>query len=414
MPGFVRFCVLAFALCLTACSTFTGVAADETFVRDAIRQVERDFVPDKRLAVWDVSTSVDDGRIVVQGKSDSEQAIESLKRSLAQRQASVEVEITLLPEESAEVGNLSWALVKVPVASLTGKPLFASPTTTQALLGTPLRVLEWQRPFWRVQMPDGYIGWVHSAQIKRLSQAQLSDWNAADHLVVTARTSELKDSAGAILMPLTVGSRLKMLDRKRGQVQAQLPDGRIGWIVAADVMDARAHASHWQVMRSGSREAFWKAYIAQAKRLLGTPYLWGGTSASGVDCSGFVSLMWQMVGIVSMRDADQLIAHANRLNLQSLDEIPVGGYLAFGRIDETGRPKVEHIGISLGKGDFIHSLGSVRIESVNPASECFNAYERSRFLGAYAVDLNVIKASLLVPMQKNRFYRTPPQPLQLR
>lgn len=302
MPGFVRFCVLAFALCLTACSTFTGVAADETFVRDAIRQVERDFVPDKRLAVWDVSTSVDDGRIVVQGKSDSEQAIESLKRSLAQRQASVEVEITLLPEESAEVGNLSWALVKVPVASLTGKPLFASPTTTQALLGTPLRVLEWQRPFWRVQMPDGYIGWVHSAQIKRLSQAQLSDWNAADHLVVTARTSELKDSAGAILMPLTVGSRLKMLDRKRGQVQAQLPDGRIGWIVAADVMDARAHASHWQVMRSGSREAFWKAYIAQAKRLLGTPYLWGGTSASGVDCSGFVSLMWQMVGIVSMRD----------------------------------------------------------------------------------------------------------------
>lgn len=408
MPGFVRFCVLAFALCLSACSTFTGVAADETFVRDAIRQVERDFVPDKRLAVWEVTTTVDDGRIVVQGKSDSEQAIESLKRSFAQHQASVEVEIALLPEESAEVGDLSWALVNVPVASLTGKPLFAAPTTTQALLGTPLRVLEYQRPFWRVQMPDGYIGWVHSAQIKRFTQAQLSDWNAAEHVVVTARTSELKHSTGALLMPLTVGSRLMILERQRGQVQAQLPDGRIGWIVAADVMDARAHAAYWQAMRRGSREAFWKAYIAQAERLLGTPYLWGGTTASGVDCSGFVSLVWQMVGVVDMRDADQLIAHANRLNLQSLDEIPIGGYLAFGRIDESGKPKIEHIGISLGKGDFIHSLGSVRIESVNPASERFNAYERSRFLGAYAVEIDAQDSRALRPLSTNGFHQIPP------
>ena len=405
-------------LLLSGCLSVAGCACVTTSIDSELAEMVADvanlYAADARLSVWEVKVNETSDGWTIEGKTDRKEALDELNSRLHAKKMPVDVRVTVLPQDNAQIGDKSWALVNVSVATVKKEPRFAVAATTQALAGTPLRLLEFKAPFWRVQMPDGYIGWVHSAQIKRLSQAQLSDWNAADHLVVTARTSELKDSAGAILMPLTVGSRLKMLDRKRGQVQAQLPDGRIGWIVAADVMDARAHASHWQVMRSGSREAFWKAYIAQAKRLLGTPYLWGGTSASGVDCSGFVSLMWQMVGIVSMRDADQLIVHANRLNLQSLDEIPVGGYLAFGRIDETGKPKVEHIGISLGQGDFIHSLGSVRIESVNPASECFNAYERSRFLGAYAVDLNVIKASLLVPMQKNRFYRTPPQPLQLR
>ena len=404
-------CLIAVAFCLSACSTVTGVSADEAFVRGTLDRIERTFAPDKRLIVWETTAVARNGKIVVQGKTDSAKALDALECTLAKQQVSAEVEVSLLPNESPDVGKLSWALVSVPVASVSGRPAFASPMTTQALLGTPLRVLEYQRPFWRVQMPDGYIGWVHALQLRRLTQAELSEWNAARQVVVTARATELKDSAGAFLMPLTVGSRLRLLGQNKGQMRVQLPDGRIGWLAAADVQDARAHAAHWQALRKDNSKAFWLAYIAQAKRLLGTPYLWGGTSSAGVDCSGFVSLLWQMTGFVSQRDADQQIANAQRLNLQAIEQTPVGGYLAFGKVDEAGTPRIEHIAISLGRGDFIHSLGSVRIESVLPDSPVYSAYNRSRFLGAYAVDLKSPKDSALIPLEENGFYAALPRML---
>ena len=179
-------CLIAVAFCLSACSTVTGVSADEAFVRGTLDRIERTFAPDKRLIVWETTAVARNGKIVVQGKTDSAKALDALECTLAKQQVSAEVEVSLLPNESPDVGKLSWALVSVPVASVSGRPAFASPMTTQALLGTPLRVLEYQRPFWRVQMPDGYIGWVHALQLRRLTQAELSEWNAARQVVVTA------------------------------------------------------------------------------------------------------------------------------------------------------------------------------------------------------------------------------------
>ena len=118
-------CLIAVAFCLCACSTVTGVSADEAFVRGTLDRIERTFAPDKRLTVWETTAVVRNGKIVVQGKTDSAKALDALECALAKQQVAAEVEVSLLPNESPDVGELSWALVSVPVASVAGRPAFS-------------------------------------------------------------------------------------------------------------------------------------------------------------------------------------------------------------------------------------------------------------------------------------------------
>ena len=104
--------------------------------------------------------------------------------------------------------------MNVSVATVKKEPRFAVAATTQALAGTPLRLLEFKAPFWRVQMPDGYIGWVHRLQIVRMSEQELSDWNASRRVVVTARSTTLTNENGTVLAPLTAGSILRLIEKQ--------------------------------------------------------------------------------------------------------------------------------------------------------------------------------------------------------
>ena len=346
------------AMLLSGCIAIAGCACVPSSIDEELDKILADvgnqYAADTRISVWEVKANKTSDGWLIEGKTDRRDAFDELNNRLHAKKMPVSVRVAVLPQDNVEIGDRAWALVNVSVATIKKEPRFAVAATTQALAGTPLRLLEFKTPFWRVQMPDGYIGWVHRLQIARMSAKELADWNASRRVVVTARFTTLTSENGATLAPLTAGS----------------------------------------IVRFGT-----------AKQLLGTPYLWGGMSTNGVDCSGFVSLVWRLNGVILSRDADQQIAQAKQLDVLCVEDIPAGSLVAFGQKNEAGENVVRHIGIALENGDFIHSLGNVRIQSLSPNSPIYSAYFAERLLGAYTIDLNLQDVPNANTLSNNAFYR---------
>ena len=117
--------------------------------------------------------------------------------------------------------------------------------------------------------------------------------------------------------------------------------------------------------------------------------------------------------MILSRDADQQIAQAEKLVVRSVEDIPAGSLVAFGKKNEAGDNIVRHIGIALENGDFIHSLGAVRIESLSPNSPIYSAYFAERFLGAYTIDLSLQDVPNAEALSENAFYQVPAQKMSV-
>jgi cell wall-associated NlpC family hydrolase len=101
--------------------------------------------------------------------------------------------------------------------------------------------------------------------------------------------------------------------------------------------------------------------------MMGSPYLWGGASSKASDCSGFVKLVFYTQGIILARDASQQARCGEPVDFSDRNNLRPGDLLFFG----SSLQRVTHMGIYLGNGDFIHSSGMVRINSIDPGDPKF-------------------------------------------
>ena len=255
--------------------------------------------------------------------------------------------------------NRKWALVKLSIATLRTEPKHGAEIATQGIMGAPVKVLEKRDDWYRVQMADDYIAYVPESSLAFKNDLQMNKWRKAKRYIVTAYDSRLVSEAHGdeTVSDLVMGNILELKSEAAGWLKLATPDGRTGWVSAADV----AELSQW------SEQGFSAAQIEKtARRMMGSSYLWGGTSTKVTDCSGLTKVAYLSNGIILQRDASQQ-ALTGKIMKKGTDwrQYETGDLLFFGN-EKTGR--VTHVGLYLRDGKYIHCSGQVKINSLNPAA----------------------------------------------
>jgi len=245
------------------------------------------------------------------------------------------------------------AAICVGVADVRREPDGASELVTQALLGAKAEPGALRDGWQPVQLAD-YAGWV---RVEHLAAPPSGGSGDAVIVVTTLATPLFRAEEGderrdtlfcSTVLPLAHSSG------SAGRLAVALPGGAVGWVRASDVA-VRPTAQPFPQGDVGF-------VIETARRYLGTPYLWGGTTCLGIDCSGFVQLCFRLAGYILPRDSYQQFA---ALATEPTGEPAPGDLLFFAK-----EGRIVHVALSLGQGELLHAEGVtwnvVIHQSVNP------------------------------------------------
>lgn len=261
------------------------------------------------------------------------------------------------------------AVVEFSTSYLRLQPDYESPLETQELMGTVVEIVG-ESGYWReVITPQPYKAWCTDQGLVEMNAEQLKEYEAAPKVIfndlyghVFMRPSEKAET----LCDLVGGDIMRIVEKKGKWTEVMLPSGKTGYVQSK--MLKRHEGFRSIAVGEGSAESIspetTEAIIAEAMKLVGVPYLWGGMSAKGVDCSGLVRISHIMNGILLPRNASQQVKCGDRVPLDSLQR---GDLVYFGTPATDDKPmRVTHVGIYLGNNRIIHSSHRVRINSLIP------------------------------------------------
>ena len=260
------------------------------------------------------------------------------------------------------------AVVSLATLDLRARPDHRSELRSQLLMGEVVRVVRradggrWVRV---LAPPDRYPGWVRSWGLVPCSAARARKWQAlARARVVVPHAEVVSDRRGGTLVsPVCWSCTLIAGPSRAGFRRVELPDGRRGWIAAGAVdLDQQPPTVSERI-----------------QRLLGVPYLWGGRSTLGIDCSALVQLIYAEQGVALPRDARDQWKASKSLPGRAR---PQAGDLVFFGV-RPGLPG--HVGLMLGPDLFLHARGMVRINSIDPADSLCDRDLLPQVLGVRAV-----------------------------
>ena len=339
-------------------------------INESIESIRKEYAPDSRTAVFSVKI-IPGNPLALVGETNIPEAKDALISKLETADFVFEENIQILPD----IANLEekHAIINVSVANLRGNPRYSAELVTQALLGTPVIILKKNNDWYLVQTPDWYIAWASGSNIHLLDEPEFSEWKKADKLIYLPTYGFSLDSLGEKVSDLVAGNVLGLESENTSTWTIRYPDGRIANIPKEEAQDVGEWFNAIHITES--------SLIYTAKDLMGVPYLWGGTSTKGVDCSGFTKTVYFRHGLILPRDASQQV-HKGKLIDKERDfsKLEVGDLLFFGRKNEDGSERVIHVGLWIGNNSFIHASGDVHISSMDSLAENFDAYNYNRYL----------------------------------
>lgn len=372
----------------------------EERLQELVVQAKNKFAPDGRTKIL---------TLVKGGEEENSFVIETTEIEAKQylldqiRGIPAAVQIITLPDSS--VGPHTFGIVNLSVSNLRTAPGHASEMATQLLLGTQVDLLQRKRGEYRVRTPEGYIAWTPASSLAVMDQAKLDQWKSKKKIIYTQEfgRSYSKPNASALRVSDLVYGNLLALDKTHGEYyEVSYPDGRKAFVKSEEAQDFREWLS--------TRQATADNILASAKSMLGLPYLWGGTSVKGVDCSGFTKTCFYMNGLVIPRDASQQVLAGDPVDIlneegrfelgKALQNLKPADLLFFAG-GSSGR--ITHVALYLGNGEFIHSAGSVRINSMLPDADNYDDFQTRtlvaarRYLGSQDPQIR--------PIQHHPFYK---------
>lgn len=233
---------------------------------------------------------------------------------------------------------MSFGICHLSVVPVRKEPSDKSEMTTQLLFGETVAISESYQGWLKIRIiTDNYEGWIDGKQILKIesdtfNEIEKSDKQLSLDLVQVVHMSRQK------VIPLLMGSTLPGLKDK-----------------VFRIVNDEYHYDGMLSDRNGSREKI----IEYALMYLNAPYLWGGKTPFGIDCSGLVQMVYRLNGIPLLRDAAEQAEQGEMLSFIS-DALPAD-LLFFDNADGD----IIHTGILLPDGKIIHASGKVRIDKVD-------------------------------------------------
>jgi uncharacterized protein YgiM (DUF1202 family) len=348
---------------------------DENKAEETIAEVRQEFAPDKRVALFDIQAEKMEDSYVLKGESNLPEAVNNLKAKLEAENVNFRDSIKILPQEDME--NMKHGVIKISVANLRGEAAHSSELVTQATLGTPVKVYKKEDNWYLIQTPDDYLSWVDGGGVQTFSDEEFQDWKSSEKLIYLqpfGNSYTEADEASGVVSDLVAGAILELSGEENGYFKVEYPDGRTAFI---QQNEAKKYMEWLQELDPEGDDL-----IATSKKLMGLPYLWGGTSAKGVDCSGYTKTIFFLNGMVIPRDASQQV-HTGKLidSTRNFENLIPGDLLFFGRrATDTTSERVVHVGMWIGNNEFIHSSGSVHVSSVAKEAPNYDDFNYNRYL----------------------------------
>ena len=326
-----------------------------TRIHEAVSEVLERRSLDWRTCFTRIRPDPPDGRIVVFECSDGA-VIDDVRRRLSNVMTGVDHTVRFVELPRLDDTSPGALIASVSVADVRKDPSHAAELVTQIICGDEVAPLLREGDWVLSRLDDGYIGWVRSWHLKTRSRSEMEAFGGkARHRVGdnVIQIFEEPDEASPPVGDAVVGTMVVVEPcGRRGWRRLVLSDGRAGFTPARCLAKNPAH-------RRVSREKL----CATGLRFRGIPYLWGGTTPKGFDCSGLIQRIFRLHGVLIPRDTDMQARFGRPKTSGDIGTLDAGDLLFFGKDPS----RITHVALYLSDGLFLHAHGSVRVGALNPA-----------------------------------------------